>query len=442
MTGPHDAPQDPTWATPGSAPGPRPGQQPGQRPGQGGPAPVAPQASPPASPSAPQAPSLPGEAPGTASGGAPPAAPAPAPVPPTGWAAAPGWGTPPVPPSAPPSMPPAPGAPTGPMPGYGYAPAAWRPPALQPGIIPLRPLNLGEILDGSFRAVRANPTVMFGLSLLVITVMVALQAVLVWYIGGLVTGEVATWLDEMAGPGLDPATTADTVDMLGSYVATVLTAPLIAVATTILTGLLIVSVSRSVLGRKVSVGEVLRSRQVWAVIGFTLLQAVAVLLAGALVLVPVVWLVVSESFVAASLIGLVGALVLVVGSFWFLVRTLLVPAALMLEGGAFWRTVARAWRLTRGSYWRLLGIWLLTQIIVGFVAYIIQLPVSLVVAVVFQETVPTSFGAIAATSVGQILGYTISTTFSAAVVALLYIDTRMRREGLDIELARAAQQPA
>jgi hypothetical protein len=328
------------------------------------------------------------------------------------------------------------------MPGYGYAPAAWRPPALQPGIIPLRPLNVGEILDGSFRAVRANPTVMFGLSLLVITVMVAIQAVLVWYIGGIVTGEIAAWLDEQAAPGLDPAATGDTVDLLGSSVADALTAPLIAIATTVLTGLLIVSVSRSVLGRTVSVSEVLRSRKVWAVIGFTFLQTVTVLLAAALVLVPVVLLALAESFVGAALIGLVGGLVLLVASFWFLIRTLLVPAALMLEGRTFWRTVARAWRLTRGSFWRLLGIWLLTQIIVGFVAYIIQFPVSLVVTFAFQEPVPTSFGAIAATSVGRILGYTISTTFSAAVVALLYIDTRMRREGLDIELTRAAQQPA
>ena len=41
---------------------------------------------------------------------------------------------------------------------------SWRPQALQPGIIPLRPLGMGEIYDGAFRAVRANPRVMFGLA--------------------------------------------------------------------------------------------------------------------------------------------------------------------------------------------------------------------------------------------------------------------------------------
>ncbi|WP_237689082.1 hypothetical protein [Cellulomonas fulva] len=337
---------------------------------------------------------------------------------------------------------PPPGMPAGPGYGPGYAPAAWRPPALQPGIIPLRPLNVGEILDGAFRAVRANPTVMFGLSLLVITVMVAVQAVLVWYVGGLVSGEVATWLDEASGSGLDPASTTELADTFSAGIANLATTPLVSLATTLLTGLLIVSVSRSVLGRTVSVGEVLRSRQVWAVVGFTVLQAIAVLLAVALLLAPLVVAALAEQWAAAGVLGVVGGLAAVVVLLWFAVRTLLVPAALMLEGRAFWRTVARAWRLTRGSYWRLLGIWLLTQIIVGFVAYIIQVPVQLVVTFAFQEAVPTSFGAIAATSVGQILGYTVSTTFTAAVVALLYIDTRMRREGLDIELARSAQQPA
>ena len=36
------------------------------------------------------------------------------------------------------------------------------------------------------------------------------------------------------------------------------------------------------------------------------------------------------------------------------------------------------------------------------------------------------------------LVYTITISFLASVVALLYIDVRMRREGLDVELTAAA----
>src|SRR5690625_3944619 len=52
---------------------------------------------------------------------------------------------------------------------YGAPTAAMAPPiAAQPGIIPLRPLTLGEIYDGAFRAVRTNPGVMFGLAAVIV----------------------------------------------------------------------------------------------------------------------------------------------------------------------------------------------------------------------------------------------------------------------------------
>ncbi|WP_287917292.1 glycerophosphoryl diester phosphodiesterase membrane domain-containing protein [Cellulomonas sp.] len=430
MTGPQDAPQPPTWATPGSKPGSQPGATPAPAPPQ--------------PPAQPDAPSVPGAAA------------------PAGWSAAPGWGTPPgappapgAAPAGPPSAPPPPGphpAAPGPYPmppgaGYGYGPAGatpWRPPALQPGIIPLRPLNVGEILDGSFRAVRANPAVMFGLSAIVMTVTAILQAVLTWYVGGQLTPVI----DDAFGASLNGSdlTTAELTgtdsSMLGASVASVAGTPLLALATTLLTGLLIVSVSRSVLGRKVTIGEVLRSRQVWKVVGFTLLVGLVTVLAAALVVVPLVLAANADSWGGALAIGLLGGLALVVAGVWVSVRTLLVTPALMLEGRAFWPTVARGWRLTRGSFWRLLGIYLLISIIVYVIVQLIQFPVTMVVAFAFGEPFPTSFWAIVATSIGQVLANTISTVFTASVVALLYIDTRMRREGLDIELARAAEKGA
>ena len=65
-------------------------------------------------------------------------------------------------------------------------------------------------------------------------------------------------------------------DQLGSSFGLLVGAPVTAIATTVLTGLLIVSVSRSVLGQVASVGEVLRSWRVWLVVGFTVLTGLAV----------------------------------------------------------------------------------------------------------------------------------------------------------------------
>jgi hypothetical protein len=302
--------------------------------------------------------------------------------------------------------------------------------------VPLRPLGLGEILDGSFRAVRANPRVMFGVAALVVTIGVVIQTALAWYLRGFVDEQTAGVTDQ-----LDPTGELGASDSIGSSLSTLLTLPLVSIATTIVTGLVIVSVSRSVLGRTVSIGEVLRSTRVWWVVGFSLLTALGAGLTVAAGVGVVVALADSAGAGAAVLAGLVLGIGLVVAAFWFFVRTLLVPPALMLEGKGFWRTVARAWRLTRGSYWRLLGIYLLSAIIVSVVVQLISVPAT-AVAQFLLDGQADSFASIAVVAVANIVAETLATTFLAAVVALLYIDVRMRREGLDVELARAAQSAA
>jgi len=278
---------------------------------------------------------------------------------------------------------------------------------------------------------------MFGLSAIVVTIAVLIQAVLQWYLQGLIAPQVADALGD-----LDPAGSLGLVDSVGASLGQLLTAPVVSIATTILSGLLIVSVSRSVLGEKVALGEVLRSRRVWMVLGFTLLLTVAELLVVAAWAALVV-LFATQSWVApAVLVGLLGGVLLVVGAVWITGRTLLVSPALMLEGKAFRPTVARAWRLTRGSFWRLFGIYLLVNVIVLVITEIITFPAGIVAAFVLQDPLLTSFGSLVLLSVAQVIALTLSTVFISSVVALLYIDVRMRREGLDIELARAAESRA
>ncbi|PVU82085.1 hypothetical protein DDP54_02630 [Cellulomonas sp. WB94] len=412
MTTPHeDTPRPPGWALPNPS-----------SPPPGGPGAAAPGAGP-VGPPAPGGPAAPGVPP------APGWGPAPGSTQPPGWGPAPGYGGPGY------------GGPGYGQPGppSGYGVPAWRPPALQPGIVPLRPLGLGEILDGSFRAIRANPRVMFGLSAAVVAVVVAIQAVLTWYVGGLIAGA----LDDLARSA-DPTGELGLADQFGPSLATILTTPFVALATTLLTGLLIVSVSRSVIGQKISVGEVNRIARgrIWWVVGFTVLLGLAWSVAFALYGGSIALLASQEQWGALAAVALAGGLALAVGVVWVTVRTLLVPAALMLEGARFWATVRRAWLLTRGSFWRLFGIYLLVQVIVGVVASIIVYPVTLLSMVLFQDPTMTSFGQIALTSAGSVVAQTLSTVFSAAVIALLYIDVRMRREGLDVELARAAETAA
>src|SRR5699024_12150172 len=51
----------------------------------------------------------------------------------------------------------------GPVPGYA-------PPPLHPGVVPLRPMTLGDILNGAFGLIRHNPRTTIGVSLIVMAI--------------------------------------------------------------------------------------------------------------------------------------------------------------------------------------------------------------------------------------------------------------------------------
>lgn len=353
-----------------------------------------------------------------------------------------GWQQPsgPTPPGAPPGN----GAPVPPAGAYGWGPAPYTPPAFQPGIIPLRPLSIWEIFDGAFRAIRHNPTTMFGLTAAVVAVVVAVSAVIQWYVAGLLADGLNEWFASTDG-SLSGTDTSFFGEAFGSTLGSLVTIPLTALATSVLTGLLILSVSRSVIGQRADVGQVLRGsgkRLVW-VVGFSLLTFLVMLAAGA-AWIALITLVEAQtgSWGLAVLTFVLGGLALLALVFWLAVRTLLVPAAIMLEGGTFWASVARAWRLTRGSFWRLLGLYLLVTVLVGIVTSIVTAPATMIISLVMNDPTMTSGGAIALNAVAQVIALTLSTVFMAGVIALAYVDVRMRKEGLDVELARAAGDPA
>jgi hypothetical protein len=415
---------------------------------------------------APQSPAAPGpvpqDAPPPAYGQhAPPSSPpaygqhAPASAP-TGWEAGqassgtPGYG-------APGSGAPQPG-PYG-QPAYGaYGPAGRPGPQAwtatdRPGIVPLRPLTLGEIFDGSFGALRHNPRVMLGLSALVLTVATLVGALLAQLVvpliaglfGGLSAGLSPAEQAELGALGLD-GFVAQVYGLAGGLSVT------LALVTPVLFGILTVSVSRSVLGDKLSVQAVwdrVRPR-LWVLIGWSLLQGLGatVLVVGGILLTVVLGVLVSEvsgGLAALVVVLLVAALVVVGG--WLYTRLLLVPAALVLEGQPLWATVRRAWLLTRGVFWRLLGITLLANLLVGVLAQVVGGVVGGIGAVLVGISaasgggLPTA-GLVVTTALSSLIGAIVQVVFVSGVTGLLYVDTRMRREGFDVTLTAAAQQVA
>ena len=130
-----------------------------------------------------------------------------------------------------------------------------------------------------------------------------------------------------------------------------------------------------------------------------------------------------------------GGLLALVLAIWIPTMLSLVTPVVVLEGTGPWRALARSWRLVWRSFWRVFGILLLAEIIVGVAGGILQLPFTVVASVAGGSGL--SLGSVISV-LGSIAAGTVTQPITAAVTVLLYVDRRMRREGLDLALSTAA----
>jgi hypothetical protein len=114
----------------------------------------------------------------------------------------------------------------------------------------------------------------------------------------------------------------------------------------------------------------------------------------------------------------------------------------MLENAGVFKAFGRSWTLVRGSWWRMFGIQLLAWLIAAIVGGIIGAPFDLIGGGFDLNAVEITFSYLALTTIGAIIANTITVPFTAGVTVLLYTDQRMRREGMDIELAKQAGLPS
>ncbi|WP_225822969.1 glycerophosphoryl diester phosphodiesterase membrane domain-containing protein [Streptomyces naphthomycinicus] len=317
------------------------------------------------------------------------------------------------------------------------------PPAAKPGVIPLRPLGVGEILDGAVSTMRTYWRTVLGIAL---AVAVVTETCLV-----LVQGFVLD--DALSRTSLDSRTaTPDEVyralrdSMIGSGIVTVISAAAVIVATALLTTI----TSRAVLGKPVSAGEAWREAraQIPKLAGLLILLGlitVGVIVAGALpgLLIRVA----GGSDAGGSALFALGILAGVVVAVWLAIRYYLAAPALMLERQGILKAMGRSAKLVRGAWWRVLGIQLLAWLIAGIVSAIVTIPFALIGSAVSGDSMDNFLGPdgghlswtfLIIRGIGSLIGTTLTLPISAGVTVLLYIDQRIRREALDLELARAA----
>ncbi|WP_371678294.1 hypothetical protein [Streptomyces sp. NBC_01276] len=396
----------PGWATPGS---PSDGQGPeGDRP-----------AAPPAADgkwSATQPP--PGQWSSPAEGVTPPAAPAPQQQ--TGWGSYD---------SGPQQQP---GTPH----GSPYAhPGGWGgpPPAAKPGVIPLRPLGLGEILDGAVSTLRGHWRPVLSVSLVV----AALTQIALLFVQRATMGSAVITTDPTPSAAETSKLLGDTallygaeyyLEILGLFLVTALLAPV---------------VSHAVLGRPSTLSATLRAVRPLAP---RLAGLIALLLLGALA--AAVLPVLPGILAGSAPLAVLGVPVSMVLLAWFYVTFVLAPPALMLERGSVTDALKRSAKLVRGSWWRIFGISLLTWLLRGITSAIIVMPFAAValflapggLGSLLDGSATTGWTFLIIAAIGSVVGATVTLPMQTGVTTLLYVDQRIRREALDLELARAAGQ--
>ncbi|MFD6989572.1 hypothetical protein [Streptomyces sp. NPDC059943] len=364
--------------------------------------------------------------------------------PPYGGQPPPGWGPPPYG--------------SGPPPGWG----GWsRPRGPKPGVIPLSPLDLGEILGGAFSTLGRYWRQLLGIALAVFGVafLLAGGALAVAYA---VVGE---HLSAVVDTGRSTPARADVQPLIIAFVILwVVVMAVLLLATAVMQACCPAIVQEAVLGRPVRVGATLLRAlsRVPAVLG-------TVLLSGLIMMIPVllfitgivstmVTVVATGGWDPAGLLiplAFVGALVLGPLAVWLWVLFSLAPAVVVIESRGPLAALRRSVELVRGSWWRICGISLLAFVIASVAGMALQQLFNVTrlfpgafdtgefgYEPTFGQIFVAVSGYLVLALVGQLVGQIFSTTFPQLVLGLLYIDQRIRKEDLAPALIAASASPA
>ena len=275
-------------------------------------------------------------------------------------------------------------------------------------------MPLGELLDETFKLYRRHFTVIAGVALVIV-----LPNLILSLISGSYRANPFTFLQNVLQNVNNPDELARIQSRQSQYTSSplyLLSFPIAALLIPFSVGALYRAATSLAAGNVETIGSVLLGtlRRYFAVWGVVILGVCVGIGAIAIVTIPVV--------------------------IWVLIRWSVAIPALFAEGIGPVKALGRSWNLVRDNWWRTLGILIIVGILVSLI----------------QTALAALFGGIAALLPGLSddiragLLTTVSTLVDALVgaiqpiaITMLYLDLRVRKEGLDLDqLARQAAPPA
>lgn len=289
----------------------------------------------------------------------------------------------------------------------------WTAPGRRAGIIQPRPQLLGDILGGTFRSVRFAPSTMFGVPLIAFLVTQLLSLGLATTLDRAMSSS-GSFGDEFEGP-----LAIVTMSQLIGSVTSNFVGVIVAMA-------LIPAVFAAVSGKQLPASEAVRNlgRRFWPATAYWLLCGLA--LAAPTALMPV--LLQSD----AVILGLALLGITALAGLALTPKLLFAPCALAVEQLGPIRSIRRSWQLSRGRYWPILGTYLLTSTLISMAAGTVGGVFSFV-GMLFALEDPNVL--VITTVASQLTASVLSVPLVNGLTTLLYVDSRIRNEGYDLELS-------
>lgn len=308
----------------------------------------------------------------------------------------------------------------------------------QPGIIPLRPLSFGDFLTVPFKAMRYNRAVVLGAPLLFTLVSTIVVLVTMWMV--------------FTDPQLGLLNTIPSMNGISWSSVAMIVVSLLAVllADVFSSSVIAPGVARAVLGERITITLAWKQvrRRLGALLLLYLASAVFLTLLVVLTLAPMVVSIAGgdpNAGVIVLSILLFFAVMVPAG----LLATLfqgIARAAIVLEGISIVDALSRLRKLLPGRFWWSVLILFVSMILINIVSSVLQYMGQfgfIAVALIAPENMvvlAVSFMLIYGLS--YVVSLVLVYSYLGSIFALMYIDMRMRREGFDLDLARAAEQRA
>lgn len=317
-------------------------------------------------------------------------------------------------------------------------------PAPRKGIIPLHPLTFGMLLGKAFAALRHNPKVLFGFAVVIqLIVVVATAGVM-----GLVLFSTFSRLETVSPSSPDfEAVFAGTIAI--NLIAGLVVGLASVAFTAIMQGVVAAEVGYATVGVKATLRMLWRrmAPAFWRLAGFASLSVLALFGGLAIVAAVIAALIAGGLGDTPEMIGIVVLVVVLLAlaaiplTVWLSTKLLLVPSILVLERARFREAFVRSWRLTRGRFWVAFGVTFLISLIMGLAMQVVSIPTAMFSSFLGTVIAPTGSSepsaviayvfALLAPQVLLLILQAITIVVQSTGGVLVYLDCRMRYEGLD-----------